>query len=171
MRVYFQDEARFGRMDNPAYCWAPHQVRPGVRTQRVREYTYVYGAVSPQDGDLFSLILPYADTDRMEIFMDAFAKHLRGDPALLIMDQAAWHKASTVVQRYPNIHIVYQPPYSPELNPAEPLWKYLRQNHMKNHYWENMDDLEDSLEAALCTCLRQREAIRSLTAFNWMEGL
>ena len=61
-------------MDNPAYCWAPRGVRPSVKTQRVRQYTYVYGAVSPQDGELFSMILPYADTDRMELFMDEFAK-------------------------------------------------------------------------------------------------
>lgn len=82
LRVYFQDEARFGRMDNPAYCWAPRGLRPGVKAQRVRESTYVYSALSPQDGDLFSLILPYADTDRMELFMDEFARQLGGAPAL-----------------------------------------------------------------------------------------
>ena len=166
--MYFQDEARFGRMDNPAYSWAPRGVRPGVKSQRVRQYTYVFGAVSPQDGDLFSLILPYADTPRMELFMDEFAAHLGGQPALLIMDGAAWHKAAPVIHGHPNIHIVFQPPYSPELNPAEHLWSHLRQNHMKNHYWKSMDDLEDALEAGLRNCLEKRESIRSLTAFNWM---
>lgn len=171
LRVYFQDEARFGRMDNPAYCWAPRGVRPGVQSQRIRQYTYVYGAVSPQDGDLFSLILPYADTDRMALFMDAFAAHLGGQPTLLIMDGASWHKTSPVMNRHHNIYIVFQPPYSPELNPAEHLWSHLRQNYMKNRYWESMDALEDSLEAGLCRCLEERESIRTLTAFKWMRGL
>ncbi len=158
-------------MDNPAYCWAPRGVRPGVKAQRVRQSTYVYSALSPQDGDLFSLILPYVDTDRMELFMDEFARRLGGAPALLVMDGAAWHKAAAVIDKHPNILIAYQPPYSPELNPVEHLWKHLRQNHMKNHYRASMDELEDSLESALFECAQERETIRSLSAFNWMKGL
>jgi transposase len=158
-------------MNNPAYCWAPRGMRPGVQVQRVREYTYVYSALSPQDGELFSLILPYADTDRMELFLDELAKRLGGGPALIVMDQAAWHKAATLMEKHPNILVAYQPPYSPELNPVEHLWKHLRQNHMKNHYSESMDDLEDSLQSALKDCAQERETMRSLAAFNWMKGL
>jgi len=158
-------------MDNPAYCWAPRGIRPGVKAQRVRESTYAYSALSPQDGDLFSLILPYADTDRMELFMDEFARRLDGAPTLLVMDGAAWHKAAAVIEKHPNILISYQPPYSPELNPVEHLWKHVRQHYMKNHYRKSMEHLEDSLESALFDCAQQPETIRSLSAFNWMKGL
>ena len=103
--------------------------------------------------------------------MDEFAKHLRGQPALLVMDGAAWHKAERVAHKHSNIHVVFQPPYSPELNPAEHLWSHLRQNYMKNRWWKTMDDLEDALEQALYDCLKKRETIRSLTAFDWMIGL
>lgn len=90
-------------MDNPAYCWAPRGVRPASKAQRVRESTYAYGCVSPQDGDLFSMILPYANTDQMEYFMDAFAAHLDSKPALLIMDGAAWHQADRIRHKHKNI--------------------------------------------------------------------
>lgn len=158
-------------MDNPAYCWAPRKLRPGVMSQRVRQSTYVYGCVSPQDGDLFSMILPYADTERMEYFMEEFSKHLQGQPTLLIMDGAAWHKADCITQKYKNIIVVHQPPYSPELNPVENFWKHLRQNYLKNHYWQSMDELEDALEAALHNCLNDAENIRSLAKYEWMQGL
>lgn len=158
-------------MDNPAYCWAPGGVRPAVKSQRVRESTYVYGCVSPQDGDLFSLILPYADTDQMEYFMDAFAERLNGQPALLILDGAAWHKADRIKQKHKNIHVEHQPPYSPELNPTEHVWKHLRQNYLKNRYWESMDELEDSLKDALFDCMQNPATIQSMTAFNWIKGL
>ncbi len=54
----FMDEARFGRMNRPVRCWAPAGVRPVVDCQTVREYTYAYGALCPDDGVLDSLILP-----------------------------------------------------------------------------------------------------------------
>ena len=46
----FADEARFGRMNRPRPCWAPRGVRPSVAAQLIREYIYLYGAVSPKDG-------------------------------------------------------------------------------------------------------------------------
>jgi len=158
-------------MDNPAPCWAPRRVRPVVAAQRIRQYTYVFSALSPRDGDLFSMILPYADTPRMELFIEEFSKHLRGEPALLIMDQASWHKAAPIARQRPNLRIAFQPPYSPELNPVEHLWSHLRRHYMKNRYWEGMDELEDALEEALRECLTQRDTIRSLSAFSWMRGL
>lgn len=53
-----QDEARFGRINDPRRCWAPEGLRPEVSVQIVREYTYVFGAVSPHDGVLDTLVLP-----------------------------------------------------------------------------------------------------------------
>lgn len=99
LKVYFQDEGRFGRMSNPVSCWAPWGIRPKLPLQRVREYTYVYAAVCPEDGDVFSLLLPYADTDVMQIFMTEFAKHMNDQPALMIMDQASWHKSKIECSR------------------------------------------------------------------------
>ena len=52
LRVMFQDEARFGRLSGPRRCWAPAPLRPVVSVALVREYTYAYAAVSPQNGAL-----------------------------------------------------------------------------------------------------------------------
>ncbi len=65
----FQDEARFGRIQEPHRCWARKGRRPLVGQQLVREYTYIYGTVSPQDGKTDFLILPYLNQDCFAIFL------------------------------------------------------------------------------------------------------
>ena len=72
LRIMFADEARFGRMNRPRPCWAPIGTRPQVASQLVREYVYLYGAVSPKDGTCVYLIMPAPDT---ECFTD-FSRHL-----------------------------------------------------------------------------------------------
>ena len=118
-------------MSNPVPCWAPRKVRPKLPSQRIRQSSYVYAAVCPESGDLCSLIMPYSNTDCMQIFLAEFARQRAGKPTLLIMDQAAWHKSSAL-KTYPNIFVKFQPPYSPELNPVEQLWMHIRTTFTHN---------------------------------------
>ena len=57
LRIMFADEARFGRINQPRPCWAPVGIRPEVASQLIREYVYLYGAVSPKDGTCVYLII------------------------------------------------------------------------------------------------------------------
>jgi hypothetical protein len=72
----FADEARFGRMNRPRPCRAPLGVRPKVASQLIREYIYLYGAVSPQDGTCIYLIMPTSDRVRFKV-MRRFAYRQR----------------------------------------------------------------------------------------------
>ena len=80
-------------MQNPVRCWAPEGFRPRVKLQRVREYTHVYSAVCPIDGDSFSLILPYANTEMMTIFLREFSEYSQNYRIVMVMDGASWHKS------------------------------------------------------------------------------
>ena len=73
LRLMFQDEARFGRISDPRYCWAPYPLRPMVKAMLTHQYTYAYGAVSPIDGRFDSLVLPHVNTDCMQIFLNEIA--------------------------------------------------------------------------------------------------
>jgi len=84
----FADEARFGRMNRPRPCWAPLGTRPEVAAQLIREYVYLYGAVSPKDGTCVFLILPAPDTECFQIFLNTLAKRYRRDLILLFVDGA-----------------------------------------------------------------------------------
>ena len=75
----FQDEARFGRINDPKRCWSPKRTRPTVRKQIIREYTYAYGAVSPRDGAADFLILPVMTAVAMKVFLARISQtHLGG---------------------------------------------------------------------------------------------
>ena len=69
VRLMFQDEGRFGRINEPRRCWAPIGIRPDVHVQFVREYTYAYVAVSPHDGVMDSLILPVSMQRQCQSFL------------------------------------------------------------------------------------------------------
>ena len=74
----FQDEARFGRINDPKRCWSPKRTRPTVGKQIIRQYTYAYGAVSPRDGAADFLILPVMTAVAMKVFLDELARRHTG---------------------------------------------------------------------------------------------
>jgi len=90
----FQDEARFGRINDPRRCWAPKGFRPEVGMQIVREYTYAFGAVSPNDGTLDSLVLPIVKAEAMSIFLEEVARRHPEEFILMFLDGAGWHRAN-----------------------------------------------------------------------------
>jgi putative transposase len=91
----FQDEAGFGRINKPKYCWCYRGVRPSIPCHHIREYRYAYGAVEPLTGESFFLILPFSDTVCMNIFLGKLSEKYQDDTILLVCDGAAWHKAHT----------------------------------------------------------------------------
>lgn len=74
--VLFQDETRFGRIGAVRKSWAPKGVRPVCRNQLIREYFYVYSAVSPDEGEMFSLLLPEASTEAMNAYCMELSNNL-----------------------------------------------------------------------------------------------
>ncbi len=83
-------------------------------------------------------------------------------------DSAGWHQ-SKELQRPANIHLELLPPYSPELNPTEHLWDYIReQKGFNNHVFDSMEELEAHLEAVLKNLQQEKDYIKSLCTFNWM---
>jgi len=69
VRLMFQDEAGFGRINKPKYCWCTKGVHPNVPSHHIREYRYAYGAAEPLTGDTFFLVLPYTSTTCMNLFL------------------------------------------------------------------------------------------------------
>ena len=125
VRIMFQDEAGFGRINKPKYCWSRKQVRPSVPSHHVREYRYVYGAVEPLSGENFFLVLSQCDTVNMNVFLEYLSEQYEDDIILLICDGAVWHK-SKGLDIAKNIKIGHIPPYTPEMNPIEQIWKQIR---------------------------------------------
>ena len=88
----------------------------GARLQR--KYLYAFSAVSPHDGVLDSLVLPWVNAETMSLFLAEVAQRHANEFVLMVMDQAGWHIAGELVVP-PNMRLMLLPPYSPELNPDE----------------------------------------------------
>ena len=96
VRVMFQDEAGFGRINKPKNCWCEKGIRPSVPCHHIREYRYAYGSVEPLTGENFFLIMPYCNTVCMNIFLRELSKCYPEDIILLCCDGAAWHKSAAL---------------------------------------------------------------------------
>ena len=126
LRLMFQDEARLGRINDPRRCWAPEGVRPEVGLQIVRVYTYAFGAVSPHDGSLDSLVLPVVTAEAMSIFLAEVARRHPEEFILMFLDGAGWHRANDLAVPE-NMRLEALPPYRPQLNPVEHIWDEFRE--------------------------------------------
>ena len=166
----FQDEGRFGLMGRPRRCWAPRQVRPTVGARLERQFTYAFAAVSPHDGVMDSLILPWVNAETMTLFLATVAERHADEFIVMVMDQAGWHIAADLIVPA-NMRVVYLPPYSPELNPAEHLWDSLRENHFANTVVSNLDAVEASLVEGLRSMEADLPRTQKLTGFNWITSI
>jgi len=144
--VFHQDEARFGQQGTLTRVWAPKGSRPSAVKQTEYEYLWVVGALCTETGQAEAILAPNLNTDVMNVFLQEFSRSLAADVhAVLVWDGAGFHRSGKL--RVPdNVSLIELPPYSPQLNPIENLWHYLRSHHWSNRWYENYDAL---MEAAI----------------------
>ena len=161
----FQDEARFGLKPTYRRVWAPIGRRPTAPSRARYEWSYVFATVHPETGTTHALILPVANTKAMQLYLDDFAASLPTDVvALLVLDGASWHRSLKLTVP-DNLRLVFLPPYTPELNPAEHLWPLLREV-TANQTFADIDALETRL-AERCVWLSQHPSkVSSSTSFR-----
>jgi putative transposase len=165
--IMFADEARFGRINRPRPCWAPTGTRPEVAAQLIREYIYLYGAVSPKDGICVYLIMPTSNTACFQAFLDVLARKFRRQDILLVLDGAPNHRCGELALP-DNITLLYLPPYSPELNPKENLWDEIREKIFKNYALKSIDAVRAKLKQAILYIERNPKLVRSITSFPYI---
>lgn len=167
-RLMFQDEAGFGRINKPKSCWCGDNIRPTVPCHRIREYMYAYGAVSPLDGDIVSLVLPKCNTVCMNIFLAEVSKQYPNDYILMVADNAPWHTSSKSLIVPENIEIFPLLPYTPELNPIEMIWDEIREKFFKNKLFKTLSAVSDNLCEALVHLMNNKNVVKSITGWDWI---
>lgn len=162
------DEGRFGRINPAQACWAPDGVRPTVQQQIVRESVYVFAAIAPAVGRMASLILPGVDTELMNVFLRHVADTFADSFIIMQLDGARWHN-STDLEIPENMRLIIQLPYSPELNPVEHLWAYLRQRWLRNSWFETLDAVTERLIDGIQAVIGCPEALTTMTYFPHLK--
>jgi transposase len=164
IRVFSQDESRFGLLTIRRRRLTSRGVQPVGSVQHVFEWFYVYGAVEPTTGDRFFLELPYLNAENFQIFIDLFAQAFPDSLNLLLLDNSGAHTAQhlTVPE---NVCLVFLPPYCPELNPIERVWRDLK-DALAWLQFPNLDVQQDYV----AMLLRGYEAItlQALTGYSYL---
>ena len=170
LRIFFQDESRFGQQGTTTNVWARKGSRPTAVRQTEYEYLWVLGAVCPADGQAEGLLSPRLNTDVVNIFLQQFSATLADDEhAVMLWDGAGFH-TSKRLQVPANITLLQLPPYSPELNPIENLWHYLKSHFWSNRTYDDYDELEQAALDAWQLAVLDPELMKTVCAAEYIES-
>lgn len=148
--------------------WARCGSRPTQVKQTEYKWVYLMAAVNPRTGDSLGLIAPTVNTDVMNIYLRMLSEHVGSSvQVVLILDQAGWHVAKRLAVP-DNITLLHLPPYSPELNPVERLWCWMKTHDLSNRAYADHDALYEAGCAAWNRLTPQR--IQSLCASSWLRS-
>jgi transposase len=168
VQVWHYDEARFGQQGTLTRVWARRGSRPRRPRQNGRESLYVLTATCAASGAAFGLIMPELNTAVVNRFLEEFARQLApGVRAVVLWDNAPYHTSGDLVVPA-NVSLIGLLPYSPELNPVENLWHYLRAHHWSNRVYADYDALLEAAAEAWCKVCLDPEKIRSICAAPYL---
>ncbi len=168
IELWATDEHRIGLKPLLRRVWAPIGQRPVARVQHRYEWRYLVSFVHPASGRTLFHLATTVSIPVFEVELAEFARQVGAGPhkqIVLVLDRAGWH--TSVRLRVPDhVHLLFLPPYSPELQPAEHLWP-LTNACLINRHFATIEELED-VQFAHCGALqRQSDRIRSTTLFHW----
>ncbi len=168
VELWTTDQHRVGLKPILRRVWARKGSRPRVTVQQRFQWLYVYSFVQPATGQTEWLLRPPVRADVFTLALAQFAQAVGAGPTkriLLVLDQAGWHTSKELVVPE-GIHLLFLPPYSPELQPCERLWP-LSNEGVANQSFRTLDELE-AAQIQRCVVLQnQPEIIRSYTHFHW----
>jgi DDE superfamily endonuclease len=164
VRVFSQDESRVGLLTVRRRRVTASGVQPVGSVQHVFEWFYVYGAVAPTTGERFFLEWPYVNADSCQLFVDEFANAFPDSLNILRLDNSGAHTAQRI--RWPaHVRCVWLPPYGPELNPIERVWRDLKDDLA----WQPFLDL-DAQQVYVADLLQAYNAprLQALTGYAYL---
>ncbi|MBF0503083.1 MAG: IS630 family transposase [Candidatus Riflebacteria bacterium] len=139
--MWFQDEARFGQQGNLYRIWTKRGLRHRTIKQQGFKFAYLLGAVNPQTGEHVGLIFEDLDSTVVNIHLKLISDEIPKDThVVLVCDQAGYHK-SRELEIPENITMFLLEPYSPELNPVERIWRWIKTTFLGNRIFKDIADI------------------------------
>jgi transposase len=168
VELWATDEHRIGLKPLLRRVWAPKGQRPTAVVRHRFAWRYLVGFVQPTSGRTLFHLATSVSIPLFEVELAAFARAVRASPQkqiVLVLDRAGWHTSQRL--KVPeHVHVLFLPPYSPELQPAEHLWP-LTNDVLVNRHFASIEDLEDAQLAHCAALQRTPDRIRSTTQFHW----
>ena len=151
--------------------WARRGTRPRAPRDRRYAWAYLFGAICPERATGAALVLPYANAAAMCLRLEEIGHHVApGAHAVLVLDGAGWHGASALAVP-DNLTLLPLPPCSPELNPVENIWQYLRQNQLSLRVWPDYEAIVETCCRAWSALMRIPGRVASITRREWARAV
>ena len=167
IEIWFCDEARVGQKNKITRRWAPRGTRPSAPSDQRTQSAYIFGAICPAEGKAAGLILPRCTIQAMALHLEEISLAVvPGHHAVLMLDQAGWH-LSPKLKVPDNITLLPLPSKSPELNPVETVWQYMRDNWLSNRVFSSYPDILDHCCEAWNRLVDQPWTIMSIGLRQW----
>ena len=177
--IIYQDEAHFQVTTSVTRKWVVKGSEPKVKSAPSRKSVPYSGYIIPETGEL---IVTKPSWFNYETVIDSFRQLLKTYPVAdgkriyLILDNAPWHKKAVRLvqtQALPEYHdirdkmtLIFLPPYSPDLNPTEQVWRITRREVTHNTHFPNARILEDTLDAHFAIYRQPNDKFASLCTFK-----
>lgn len=139
-------------------------IKPICPFHQVFKTLYLFGAFSPITGEHFLLEMPNCNADNFQVFIDEFSKQNKNVFNIMVLDNGAFHKAKSL-NMPDNIALLFLPPYSPELNPAENIWEIFKRK-FTNKLHKTLDDVSDFITIELSKITEQ--SIKKTCGFGYI---
>ena len=167
VEVWFHDERRLGQKNPRTRRWARRGTRPRALADLRTKSAYLFGAICPKRGTGAAIVMPSATTEAMQHHLDEIARSLAPKAhAVIVLDQTGWHTTGKL--RLPeNLSLLPLPPKSPELNPVENVWQFLRQNKLSNRIFGNYEAILAAACDAWNSLLADPARITSIGTRQW----
>lgn len=159
VNLYFQDESRFGLMTHIGKCLTAMGIKPIVKYQHKFANTYLYGAYSPINGDSFVFEIQGVSKEVFHKYLQEMSKYKPDEYKIVVIDNAGFHSTKDMILPE-NICLLAIPPYSPELNPCEKIWQFLKDRY-KNKTFQSIKILKEWLHIQVNTM--SEDTIKSIT--------
>jgi len=158
---------RVGQKTHRTRIWGKTGTRPRQVADQRTGCAYLFGAICPERGTGAGLTTRRADTWAMQLHLDEISACVApGAHAVVILDRAGWHTTKKLAQP-DNITLLPLPPRSPELNPQENVWQFLRQRYLSNRVFLTFDDIVDAVCDAWNRLIDEPNRITSIGTRPW----
>jgi hypothetical protein len=168
VEVFASDEHRLGLKPVTRRVWAPIGKRPVAHGHHRFDWFYVTAFISPATGETFWCVHDGVSKPFFAALLESFAREAGAGvdrTFVLVLDNAGWHDEAGL--KVPDgVRLVFLPPYSPELQPAETLWTLVDEPIVDKHV-ETIEDLDEIIGKRCVALAVHRDAIKSRAGFHW----
>lgn len=171
--IFYEDECHFKHTLTTTRSWYLKGSKPEVPMPAGYDKFSIYGAVNSNKGWLITMSCSYFNTASFKRFIEKLLAEQRRKPTtrkiLLVLDNVRYHKAKKLRGYFEDIkdklELLFLPPYSPDLNPIEMVWRQTRRDVTHNRYFESLEAQRQALNTYWNKLEKGSEKLRKLTAF------